>query len=118
VIGRSLRGTDIPVREQLFDFAVILPETPRQEARIVAERIRLAVCERRLEFGPGDVVDPTVSIGVAAFPQDATTNELMMRALHRALQAAVAAHGNRTMLFSVPTESPAGWGLTREQLAP
>jgi diguanylate cyclase (GGDEF)-like protein len=118
VIGRSLRATDIPVRERPFDFAVILPETSRQHARIVAERIRLAVCERRLEFGPGDVVDPTVAIGVAAFPQDATTNEAMTRALHRALQASVESGGNRTMLFSVPTDSPAGWGLTREQLAP
>jgi diguanylate cyclase (GGDEF)-like protein len=118
VIGRSLRMTDIPVRERPFDFAVILPETSRQDARIVAERIRLAIGERRLEFGPGDVVDPTVAIGVAAFPQDATTNEQMTRALHRALQASVESGGNRTMLFSVPTESPAGWGLTRERLAP
>lgn len=116
-IGRSLRATDIPVRERPFDFAAILPETKREDARIVAERIRLAVSEQRLEFGPGDVVDPTVSIGVAAFPHDATSNEQMTAAVHRALAGAVQLGGNRTMLFSVPDEAPAGWGLSRELTA-
>lgn len=115
-IGQSLRASDIPVREPPTDFAVILPETARQDARIVAERIRLAVRARRLEFGPGEIVDPTVSIGVAAFPQDATTNEQMMSAVHRSLQASVEAGGNRTMLYSVPDDAPSGWGLRREQL--
>lgn len=115
-IGRSLRASDIPVREPPADFAVILPETARYDARIVAERVRLAVRGRRLEFGPGEVVDPAVSIGVAAFPQDATTNDQMMQAVHCALQGSVEAGGNRTMLYSIPEGAPAGWGLSREQL--
>ena len=117
-IGKSLRATDIPVRERPFDFAAILPETKREDARIVAERIRLAVSEQRLEFGPGDVLDPSVSIGVAAFPHDATSNDQMTTAVHRALAGAVHSGGNRTMLFSVPNDAPAGWGLARELAAP
>ena len=117
-IGRCLRATDIPLREGPFDFAVILPETQREDARLVAERIRLAVAEQRLEFGPGDIVDVTVGIGVASFPHDATSNDQMTGAIHRALHAAVEAGGNRTMLYSVSEDSPAGWGLTRESLVP
>ena len=116
-ISRGLRATDIPVREPPFDFALILPETGRADARVVAERIRLAVSATRLELGPGDVVNVTLSIGVAMFPHDATTNEQMLRAVQRALQGAVELGGNRTMLYSVPEEAPAGWGLKDEQHA-
>lgn len=117
-IGRSLRATDIPLREPPFDFAVILPETTREDARMVAERIRLAVCDSRLEFGPGDVMDPTVSIGIAAFPQDATTNEQMTDSVRRALAGSVESGGNRTTLYSVPAGAPAGWGLARVRETP
>lgn len=117
-ISRCLRTTDIPVRDGGSDFAVILPEAGRDEARLVAERIRLAVAEQRLEFGPGDLVNLSVTIGVAAFPHDATSNEQMTEAIHRALKAAIASGGNRTMLYSVPEGSPAGWGVTRESLVP
>ena len=80
---------------------------------MVAERIRLAVYEQRLEFGPGDVVDPTVSVAVAAFPQDATSNTQMDDVLHRALARAVEGGGNRTVMYSVPEGSPRGWGLSQ-----
>lgn len=113
-VGKSLRATDIPLRQQPYDFAVILPETARTEARMVAERIRLAVAAERLEFGPGDVVDLTVSIGVAAFPQDATSNAQMTDALHHALAGAVESGGNRTVMYSVPDGSPPRWGLNRD----
>jgi diguanylate cyclase (GGDEF)-like protein len=114
VIGGSLRGTDIAARQPPFDFAVILPETSRDEARMVAERIRLTVCEQRLEFGPGDVVDLTVAVGVASFPHDATSNDEMTDVLNRALAGAVESGGNRTILYSVPQDAPAGWGLGRD----
>ena len=117
-ISRCLRTTDIPVREGRFDFAVILPEAGREDARLVAERIRLAVAAERLEFGPGDLVDLTVAIGVASFPHDATSNDQMTEAIHRALQAAIESGGTRTMLYSVAEGSPAGWGVTRESLVP
>lgn len=113
VVGRALRTSDIPVRFGQGDIAVILPETNRTGARIVAERIRLSSAEQRLQIHPGDVVDVTVSIGSASFPQDAMTNEALEEALRQALDGAVAAGGDRTMLYSVPDDSPAGWGLTR-----
>jgi diguanylate cyclase (GGDEF)-like protein len=113
-ISRCLRTTDIPVRDGDIDFAVILPEGGREDARLVAERIRLAVAVQRLEFGPGDLVDLSVSIGVASFPHDATSNEQMTEAIRRALHAAIELGGNRTMLYSTPEGSPARWGVTRE----
>jgi diguanylate cyclase (GGDEF)-like protein len=110
-IAHSLRATDIALREGPSDFAVVLPETDRDGARNVAERIRLAVAEKQLDFGLGEVVDATVSIGVASFPGDAFSNDDLTRAMHEALAAATSAGGNRTMLYSVPEGAPAGWGL-------
>jgi diguanylate cyclase (GGDEF)-like protein len=110
-IGENLRGTDIPLRQGATDFAVILPETSSVSARMVAERIRLAVAGRRREFGPGDIVDVTVSIGIAGFPTDATSAGELVSAGIRALDYAIEVGGNRSFLHSVPADSPAGWGL-------
>jgi len=113
VVGRVLRATDLPVRLGDAEIAVVLPETDRAGARIVAERIRLTSAEERLQILPGEVVDVTVSIGSASFPQDSMTNDGLTDALHEALAAAIAAGGDRTMLYSVPADVPAGWGLNK-----
>ncbi len=117
LIGTHVRVTDVPFRYGAYDFCVILPETPAPGARVVAERIRLAVSGRRLEFGPGELVNLTVSIGVAAFPDDATSNAELSRAAARALARAVEVGGNRTVLHTVSPDVPPGWGLGEPPVA-
>lgn len=109
-MGRSLRATDIAQHEAASTFWAILPETVPEAARVVAERIRLAVATRSLEGAPGEIVDLTVSIGVASFPEDATTDEELVAAAGRALDHAVSLGGNRTILHSL-RQGPAGWSL-------
>jgi len=110
-IAAHVRATDVPFRHAAYDFCVLLPETKAVGARVAAERIRLAAQSRRVEFGPGELVDLSVSIGIAAFPEDASTDEELKHGASLALSKAVELGGNRTVLHSVPPDSPPGWGM-------
>ena len=114
-VGRNLRAMDRPRLDEPLGFVVVLPETARDGARVVAERIRLDVGRRRLDFGPGELVNLSVTIGVATFPDDALTNEDLVTAARRAFSAGLELGGNRTILASVPEGSPPGWGIPRDQ---
>ena len=63
-----LRGTDFGARYGGEEFAVLLPDTDRDGAMLLAERLRAAVSELRVAAGDGEV-SPTASFGVAAFPE-------------------------------------------------
>ncbi len=75
IISKNSRNTDIACRYGGEEFAIILPETSKEGAAIVAERIRRAVQE--YEF-PNEKSQPlgdlTVTIGVSSYPVD--SNEL------------------------------------------
>ncbi|MDR3517073.1 MAG: diguanylate cyclase [Azospirillaceae bacterium] len=63
---KTLRALDIFGRMGGEEFAAILPETPEEQAVLVAERIRQAVASVALPLESGTVLHFTVSIGVAA----------------------------------------------------
>jgi diguanylate cyclase (GGDEF)-like protein len=114
-VGHNLRAMDRPRLDEPLGFVVVLPETTRDGARVVAERIRLDVGRRRLDFGPGELVNLSVTVGVATFPDDALTNDDLVAAARRAFSAGLELGGNRTVLASVPEGAPAGWGIPRDQ---
>ncbi len=90
----SLREIDVAARYGGEEFAVLLPDTSRLGAFVVAERVRLRVEER---FARGRV-PITVSGGIAVFPEDAATPaDLIVRA-DAGLYAAKAAGKNRILL--------------------
>jgi diguanylate cyclase (GGDEF)-like protein len=74
VIRATIRSSDIAGRFGGEEFSVVLPDTDIESARLLAERIRQAV-----EAAPFDIpgqespIHITMSLGVACFPQDATT---------------------------------------------
>jgi diguanylate cyclase (GGDEF)-like protein len=113
-IGRNLRATDEPRLDEPFGFVVVLPETTRDAARVVSERIRLDVGRRRLDFGPGELVNLSVTIGSATFPEDALTNDELIAAARRAFSAGLELGGNRTVLASAPGDTPKGWAIERD----
>ncbi len=92
-IRSEVRGDmDLVARYGGEEFAVILPEIPTEVAAEVAERIRRRIDERL--FRPPeteDIIRVTVSIGLAAYPADASNKkELIDRAdaaLYRAKRA-------------------------------
>jgi diguanylate cyclase (GGDEF)-like protein len=57
------------------EFIIVLPETPREGARVVANKLRRAVRGRAFTSDVAPDVKITVSIGVAVYPEDGTTAE-------------------------------------------
>jgi diguanylate cyclase (GGDEF)-like protein len=73
VFRAELRDYDVPARFGGEEFSILLPETPPERAVEIAERIRRAVAERGFAVDASKKpLRATVSIGVAAFPRDAT----------------------------------------------
>jgi diguanylate cyclase (GGDEF)-like protein len=79
VFREQLRDYDVPARFGGEEFALLLPETDREHALEVAERIRRAVAGRALDVeGVAEPLRVTISMGVATFPNDGVSpNELV-----------------------------------------
>ncbi len=93
-IRASVRQQDSVFRYGGEEFAVLLPETGREEAFQVAERVRKAVEELGIPL-PSEAGHSfssssrlTVSLGVAVFPADAATARDLVREADRALYQA------------------------------
>ncbi len=80
----SLREIDIACRTGGAEFGVILPETSAQAAYDVAERLRNRIRSESVT-GIGVI---TVSIGAAAFPQNADSAEPLLKGASEALDIA------------------------------
>lgn len=61
----ALRCHDVPARYGGEEFVVLFPMTPASEARLVAERLRMAVEALVIPVGEGQVRRITVSIGLS-----------------------------------------------------
>ena len=75
------------------EFMVVLPHTPRAVAADVAERIRHAVEDAPFLVGR-EIESVTVSLGVAAFPEDGDTTITLIDAVDRRMYAAKQGGGN------------------------
>jgi diguanylate cyclase (GGDEF)-like protein len=80
---------------------VIMPQTEKDEAFLVAERIRKSIREslrRTWHAFPKDCI--TVSIGIASFPHDGTTRKDLIRNADKALYTAKMEGKDRTVLWA------------------
>ena len=100
-VGAALRGVlrvrDFAGRNGGEEFAVLLPDTDIAAALEIAERVRAAIAEITL---PGTDVPVTVSVGVAGFPDHASTLERLERLADAALYVAKRQGRNRVELAS------------------
>ena len=96
LICRHLRAVDIPCRYGGDEFGVVLPDTDRSHAQLVAERIR---SDARSHFAErvvgGCKVAVTVSVGVATYGPTCATLDALLQAADRALYEAKATGGDR-----------------------
>jgi len=69
ILKKSLRDIDIIGRYGGEEFSIMLPETPKDGALIVGERLRKAVEAHNIK-AYDEAVNLSISIGIATFPDD------------------------------------------------
>lgn len=108
------RNSDLVSRYGGEEFITLLPETDIEGARILAERIRIALEEREFEF-EGNKLSVTVSLGVATFPDHGTELDGLIKRCDLALYWAKNHGRNQTVIWkpemggeeeSAPAEEP------------
>ena len=95
-LRKSLRGSDVVTRNGIDEFAVILSNTPKNSAEVVAKRF-LAYIEGYPFYGeeimPQQKV--TASIAIINYPVDASSSDEIILKSHRLLRKAKAKGGRR-----------------------
>jgi diguanylate cyclase (GGDEF)-like protein len=72
VISSTCRKIDFPSRYGGEEFSVILPETPKDNAVIIAERLRKRIENIVVRGKDNQAVSTTISIGIASYPSDSS----------------------------------------------
>jgi diguanylate cyclase (GGDEF)-like protein/PAS domain S-box-containing protein len=80
------------------EFAIVLPETPREGATALAERMREAIAALRVE-ADGHAIAFTASIGVAELAADDTAADAVLARADQALYEAKRSGRNRVVAF-------------------
>jgi diguanylate cyclase (GGDEF)-like protein len=99
-LAASLRNTDFAFRYGGDEFALILPATDADGARLVADRIRSQWSQiSKAEYTP-QKSSLGLSAGIAQFPRDAETPDGLVLLVETALQNSKDEGGNRSTLVS------------------
>jgi len=110
----SIRSTDIAARYGGDEFGVILPETDKQAAVMLAERLRVRIGDAGDDDDDDTLPFFTASLGVAGYPEDGESRPALVTAVDTALVAAKRQGRNRVMPFA-PGMAPAEAGKPSEE---
>lgn len=100
ILKDNLRGADVAARYGGEEFAVLLPQTPIEEAGQIAERIRRQV--ERTQFPHRNV---TVSIGLATCTSEIASPDDLIWAADRALYEAKDRGRNNVRVFDADSDT-------------
>jgi diguanylate cyclase (GGDEF)-like protein len=102
ILKRMRSGSDLVARFGGEEFCVLCDQTTTEGAAQLAERVRVELGQTSFdtEHGPLQV---TCSLGVATYPDHATSQETLFEAADRALYAAKHAGRNQVCSASTPT---------------
>lgn len=106
---KSIRSIDILARFGGDEFAIIMPQTERDEAFLVVERVRKNIKELmpiNWKNFPHEKI--TVSIGIAAFAADLKDAKSLIKNADRALYMAKVSGKDRTMAWEASDPMPRG----------
>ena len=106
VLEQTVRQGDRVCRYGGEEIGVILPETDMQTAVNAAERLRAAAEQAVFKDDSGQEIKITVSIGVAALPEQAATLPELVNMADAALYAAKEGGRNRVCLYEKPASHP------------
>ncbi len=103
LLRQTLRTADIIGRYGGDEFVAILPDTTREQAEEVAERLMTTLAEIPFHAESlGEDVRLAASIGFAAYPQDCTGQEELLLLADTALYEAKRLGGNRALPVNAP----------------
>lgn len=101
IIRITVRDVDISARYGGEEFVVILPETAQKDTIQIAERIRRRVEDIDFSNIEGlETLRITISIGVASFPENASTEKSLIEAADKACYFAKKTGRNRVVGYS------------------
>jgi len=99
LVKEQARDVDLVARYGGEEFMLVLPETGKIEAQMLAERIRKSIESSKLEDedcrGLGRI---TVSLGVASFPEDGSEKNEVIDKVDKALYRAKAGGRNQVRI--------------------
>jgi diguanylate cyclase (GGDEF)-like protein len=106
-ITKGIRSTDMAFRYGGEELAVLLPSCPKPQATEVADKLRLAIRNHTHRQGrAGERL--TVSVGVAAYPEDGRVARVLVDMADAALYAAKSAGRDRVVVSgALPAPAPA-----------
>ena len=79
LIGRRVRTEDIPARYGGDEFAIVMPQTPRDEAEKVVQRLMDELDATEVELQDGSKIKmPARSWGIASYPRDGKTAKALV----------------------------------------
>ncbi|MFD1559894.1 diguanylate cyclase [Paraburkholderia silviterrae] len=99
VFEAALREDDLAARIGGEEFAAILLDTPEEQARRVAERIRQTLQDTPIQLDTGETLSQTFSIGIARYDETETSLDETLKRADAALYAAKHAGRNRVRFW-------------------
>ncbi len=99
ILSSSIRDIDIIARYGGEEFVILLPNTKKENAKILAERIRRRV-EERFEIDSQSLPSITITLGISSFPRDGRDMEELIKKADIALYYGKNMGKNTTVLYN------------------